>query len=113
MNAITELKRITILEHLPGPKLAITWDDQPRMVIDFTSLIRSRADLAPLADESLFKKARIGERRRVVEWPTPADEDGEPLLDIDAETLFDIASHQSHHDLLHRILGYITKARRH
>lgn len=100
------LKKIAVLETLKGHKLAVTWDDAPKAVIDFTSMIQSRGDLRRLKDDSEFRKARIGERRRSIEWPDAVDELG--MIDIDAETLFDISRQQSNAAFLHRIVDFIT-----
>jgi hypothetical protein len=57
-------------------------------LVSVADLVRAGRIFTPLQDEAVFNRVRIGEGGRVVEWPEPADDDGNALIDIDAEALY-------------------------
>jgi hypothetical protein len=88
------LRRIKSAEARPGRRLAVAWDRGASVVIDFSDMIEKGGVFAPLADASTFNAVRVGENRRVVEWPEPKDDLGYPIIEIDAESLIAKAQQQ-------------------
>ena len=50
--------------------------------------------LAPLKDAQIFSTARVGERGRWIEWPNQARPGDEPLVEIDADALYEMGMSQ-------------------
>ena len=88
------LRRIKSAEARPGFRLAVAWDRGAGVVIDFSDMIKKGGVFAPLADPNKFNAVRVGENRRVVEWPEPKDDLGYPVIEIDAESLIAKAQQQ-------------------
>lgn len=106
----TTWKRVTAIEPRSGYKLMVTWEDAPAMLVSLADRVKGGRIFAPLADEHVFSRARIGEHGRIVEWPEPHDAEGHPLIDVDAETLLQIALQQRteswFHRLVHQFIGH-------
>lgn len=64
------------------------------MTVDLTEMITRGGVFANLRENNNFSKVRIGENNRVLEWPIPKDNNGNPIIEIDAESLFYMASRQ-------------------
>jgi hypothetical protein len=82
------------VEAKPGFRLVVTSEDGDAVLLDFNAVLRRGGVFKSLRDEALFRRVRLGERHRTIEWPEPADPDGAPLIDIDAESLFMMAAEQ-------------------
>ena len=83
---------LSSVEPQPDYRLRVTWKDGPTYTFDFRKIFGSGpAFEALLRDEALFRKVRIDEWGRTIEWPEPADEHGDPLIDFGAESLLRIA----------------------
>jgi len=89
------LRRIRSVDPKPGFRLALTWDKGASSTVDLSDMISKGGVFQPLAEKSVFAAVRIGENNRVIEWPAPADEDGDPIISIDADALFEKASRQT------------------
>ena len=98
---------IRSVEAKPGYKLAITWERGPQATIDFTDTIQKGGVFAALKSNRLFAKVRIASTRRKIEWPEPTAKFGGPMIDIDSESLFEMASEQRTSSLLHRLWSLI------
>jgi hypothetical protein len=103
----TTLRRIKSIEPRPGHKLLVTWDDVPPMLVSFADHVRRGRIFSFLQDEAEFAKARIGDRRRTVEWLDPNDQGAGPLIDVDAETLLLMANQQRSEGLFRRLLHLV------
>jgi hypothetical protein len=90
----TGLRKIERVTAKRGYKLSVMWTDGQQLLVDFSTDIKGGRVWAPLADETLFSKARVSHDGHAVEWPEPADDDGEPRIDIDAEGLYRLAVQQ-------------------
>jgi len=101
----TPQRRIKAVEPRPGYRVAVTWDDLSPMVVSFADYVRRGGVFTPLVDENMFAEVRVGERRRTIEWPNPHGDDGEPLIDVDAETLLQMALHQKTESWFHRLVN--------
>jgi hypothetical protein len=88
------MKKIEAIEPRKGYRIAITWEDNGQMILSLAEDIRRGGVFEALRDERLFAKVRIGQRRRSIEWPEPKDENGEPIIGIDADALFQLAGQQ-------------------
>jgi hypothetical protein len=111
--AMTELPRfIRSLEAKPGYKLSLAWEGGPQATVDLTDMIQRGGVFEELRNEKLFSQVRISEDRRKIEWPEPQDQDGEPLIDIDAESLHYIATQQRGNILMNRLFSMLDKARK-
>jgi len=64
------------------------------MIVDLSHMVQRGGIFTELRDEQKFALVRIGERNRVVEWPTPSDNLGYPIIDIDAESLYVMGAQQ-------------------
>jgi Protein of unknown function (DUF2442) len=105
--AMTELQPprfIRSVEPKPGYRLAIAWERGPQTTVDMTDLIQKGGVFEALRNEKVFMQVHLSENRRKIEWPEPRDEDGEPIIDIDAESLFYIATEQRSNQLFNRLI---------
>jgi hypothetical protein len=91
------------VEARPGYKLTVSWERGPQATIDFSETIQKGGVFAALKSPRVFAKVRIDPTRRKIEWPEPSARFGEPLIDIDAESLFEMAGEQRTTSLLHRL----------
>lgn len=88
------LLRLRAVEPMPGFRLNVAWDQGEPAVVDLAPILDHGTVFLPIKDPALFERVRIGPRSRSVEWPEPTDEDGCPLLGLDAETLLTMAREQ-------------------
>ena len=96
MTSVTEgaaLPKIRSLRVRQRHRLEVQLDDSPVMIIDMSDLIADGTAFEPLRDMDLFSTARIGERRRTVEWPDPIDPN-RILVDYCADALLQKAKVQ-------------------
>ena len=87
-------RRIKSVTARPGYRLTIGFDRGSARSVDLSDMISKGGVFSPLSDNAAFAAVRIGENSRTVEWPVPADEDGDPLIAIDADALFDKSERQ-------------------
>lgn len=73
MDTPASLPKIRAIKVLSRHRIQITWDDNKISHADMGDLIAEGNAFAPLKDQDLFATARIGERRRTIEWPDPTD----------------------------------------
>jgi len=97
------MRRIKSVEPKPGYRLVVTWDDVAPLVVSFVEQVKLGRIFTPLADEGIFARVRVASDRRTVEWPEPTDDDGEPLIDVDAETLLSMALEQRTESWFYRL----------
>ncbi len=110
---MTEAPRfIRSVEAKPGYKLSIAWERGPQTTVDMTDMIQKGGVFEALRNEKVFQQVRLSETRRKVEWPEPRDEDGDPLIDIDAESLFYIANGQRSNQFFNRLVTTIRSLER-
>lgn len=91
------------VEAKAGHKLVVSWERGPQATIDFSETIQKGGVFAALKSPRLFAKVRVDPTRRKIEWPEPTAQFGEPLIDIDAESLFEMAGEQRTASLLQRL----------
>jgi hypothetical protein len=84
MSAVRKIKSV---EAKPNYVLSILWE-RGETQVDLSEFIKRGGVFAPLSDFSKFERVRLTEIKTGVEWPQPADEDGYPIISIDAEALF-------------------------
>jgi hypothetical protein len=97
------LPTLRAIEPKPGFRLTITWARGAQNTVDFRDTIQRGGVFAALADEKLFTRVRMTADRRKIEWPDPCDEFGEPVIDIDAESLLVMARIQSRDSAMQRL----------
>jgi hypothetical protein len=103
---MTEAPRlIRNIEPKSGYKVTIAWEGSPQSTVDLTDMIQKGGVFEALRNEKVFLEARVSENRRKIEWPEPADKEGEPLIDIDAESLHYLATQQRGVSLIDRLIG--------
>jgi len=89
------LRKIKAVDAKPGYRLAVLWEKGPASIIDLSDMISKGGVFQALAEKQAFASVRIGENSRVIEWPSPADDEGYPIISIDADALFEKASVQT------------------
>ena len=72
----------------------MAWDRGQASLVDLSDMISKGGVFAELSDQATFSAVRVGENDRVVEWPEPRDESGNPVIGIDADALFEKAKSQ-------------------
>jgi hypothetical protein len=82
-----ELPRISAIEPFGRFELRVHLTDFDPFAVDFSSTIDQGGVFSSLADMDTFRAVRIGRNHRVVEWPIPEDNEGNPIIEIDAESL--------------------------
>jgi hypothetical protein len=82
-----DLPRIRAIEPLGRFELMVHLTDFDPFAVDFSSTIAQGGVFSSLADMDIFRAVRIGRNHRVVEWPIPKDNEGNPIIEIDAESL--------------------------
>ncbi len=93
MSGMT-LRRIKSVDARSGYRLAVAWDRGQTSIVDLSDMISKGGVFKDLADKSSFAAVRVGENNRVVEWPSPKDDMGYPIIEIDADALFEKYSRQ-------------------
>jgi hypothetical protein len=102
--AMTDAPRfIRSVEAKPGYKLTITWERGPQTTLDMTEMVQRGGVFEALKNEKVFMEVRLVGNRRKIEWPEPRDEDGEPIIDIDGESLFHIATEQASQQFINQV----------
>jgi len=73
----------TAVEALPGYRLALTFDDGTRGVVDCTPWLYERETglFAPLRDPVLFAQVYVNHEFGIIEWPNGADVAPETLYE--------------------------------
>jgi hypothetical protein len=87
----------------------VTWEDATTLPVSFSDRIRLGRIFAPLGDPIKFADVRVREGGRILEWPEPADDDGEPLIDVDADALFDMDVEQRKEGWFHRLMTHFVR----
>jgi hypothetical protein len=83
------LRRIASVAPQSDYRLAIAWDSGPSMIVSLADLIKKGGVFEVLKDREKFSAARVDERQRVIEWPEPRNDQGYPLIEIDADALYE------------------------
>jgi hypothetical protein len=94
MTDATSLRRIRSVEARSGYRVVVAWDTGRPLIIDLSDMISRGGVFAALSDHSKFSAVRVGDSQRVIEWPEPMDDLGDPVVEIDAEALFEKANDQ-------------------
>lgn len=85
------MRKIERVVAKPDYKLSVMWTDGQQMNIDLSHDIKASGIWQNLADPEVFQEVRVAANEYAIEWPTPADDDGEPLIDIDSDGLYWLA----------------------
>jgi hypothetical protein len=80
--------RVTAIEARLGYCLVITYADGREIAVDLSDVVRRGGAFKPLQDERLFSLAQVNRSGDGIEWPEPRDERGEPLIGIDAASIY-------------------------
>lgn len=88
------LRKIEQVTARPDYKISVMWTDGAQVTIDLSNDVKGSGVWRALLDYTLFQKVRVAPSGYAIEWGAPADEDGEPLLDIDSEGIFWLAAQQ-------------------
>jgi hypothetical protein len=90
-----DLAKIRGVEPRPNHHVVVYWAMGGQSTIDLSDKIRLGGIYAAISDAAKFRAVRVGERKRTIEWPEPSDEDGHPIIEIDAEALRFMEQHQT------------------
>jgi Protein of unknown function (DUF2442) len=93
MESAAILPKIRAIKAMSRHRLQITWDDNKISNFDMSDTISEGNAFSALRDQDLFATARIGERRRTIEWPDPLDP-SRVLVDYCADSLREKAERQ-------------------
>jgi hypothetical protein len=86
--ASATLPSINEVSPLPGYCLRVRIENRPiPIIVSFAELISQGGVFSGLRDKGVFENVRVGARRRTIYWPKPCDSDGDPIIEIDAESL--------------------------
>ena len=77
--------RLKAVEALANRRLALTFINDQRFVLDLSADIRSHPGLKPLQDTTVFTQAQIGDAGWTVEWLDPDIQLGADTLYLDAQ----------------------------
>jgi hypothetical protein len=102
-----QLRRIRSISYRPPYRLTIAWDEGSPMSVDFSELVGTGV-FAPLKETEIFSMARVGERGRWIEWPNQDRPGDEPLVEIDADALYEMGMGQRARSTLQQILQRVT-----
>jgi hypothetical protein len=91
---MSAIRKIRSVEAKPNYILAINWE-RGGAAVDLSDFIKRGGVFEPLSDVAKFELVRLTENKTGVEWPYPADEDGYPIVSIDAEALFVLSVSQN------------------
>jgi len=90
------LPRIESVKPLPNYRLEVfLMGEGHPFIVSLSDRIARGGVFSSLRDPQTFARVRIGERRRTIYWPKPHDVRGDPVIDIDAESLLAEAERQS------------------
>jgi hypothetical protein len=79
------------------------------MSVDFSDLVGTGV-FAPLKDAEIFATASVGERGRWIEWPDNARPGDEPLVEIDADALYEMGMRQRAQSALQQLIRRISSS---
>jgi uncharacterized protein DUF2442 len=102
-----QLRRIRSIVYRAPYRLTIAWDEGAPMSVDFSDLVGTGV-FAPLKDTGIFSTARVGERGRWIEWPDQVRPGDEPIVEIDADALYEMGMSQRARSTLQQILNRLT-----
>jgi hypothetical protein len=90
------LPRIRVVIPLPDYCLGISLEGQKRgFIVSLAGMIAKGGVFKGIEDNSTFEAVRIDARRRAMFWPRPLTPEGEPMIDIDADALVEMARSQA------------------
>lgn len=93
-----DIHRILTVRAVGAQAVSVAWDDGRTSTVDLTELIAGTPVLAPLRDETLFRRVQVGEDGWEIVWPTisasSAGSAGEDAA-VDAHHLERLAMEQS------------------
>jgi len=98
--------RIRAVEARADYRLVVQYETGENIDISLGGAIRQGGVFEPLRDQRLFSRVRIGEARDKVEWPEPKDKFGEPMVDVDAESLWYMHADQQHMTAFQRLVSF-------
>lgn len=85
------LHPIERVDPLPGYRLRVWWRGGGQSLIDFSADVANGPVWEPLRDERLFAKVQVIDDGGAIEWPEPRRGNGWPVVDIDADGLWETA----------------------
>ncbi|MEF3695845.1 helix-turn-helix domain-containing protein [Desulfolutivibrio sp.] len=90
-----DIHRILTVRAVGAQAVSVAWDDGRTSTVDLAALIAGTPVLAPLRDETLFRRVQVGEDGWEIVWPVgPAGSVGEDAA-VDAHHLERLAMEQS------------------
>jgi hypothetical protein len=101
--------RILAVEAKAGYRLAVVFVGDRHVEVDLSDMIQRGGVFVSLRDAALFARVRLGAAKDKVEWPEPRDSYGEPMVDIDAESLFHLSMQQRSKSIMQRMIDFLEK----
>jgi hypothetical protein len=101
MTDVGNLPKMRSVKALENYVLQIQWDSGLVTTVDLSDMIAAGGVFTFLRDEKNLGQAKLGARRRTVEWVEP----GQDVVDMDADTLLQMAQDQMFFKRLARALG--------
>jgi len=90
------LARIRAIVPLPDYCLGVALEGKKiGFVVSLAEIIAKGGVFKGIENKHAFEAVRIDGRRRAIFWPRPLTPDGEPMIDIDADALVEMARSQS------------------
>jgi hypothetical protein len=80
--------RVIATNARPDYGLAITYADGCEITVDLSDVILRGGAFKALQDKRLFSLVKPSPCGDGIEWPEPKDRHGEPLISIDAESIY-------------------------
>ena len=88
------LHPIDRIEPRPGYRVLVFWKDGGQSLVDFSDDVAHGPIFETLRDERKFARVRLVKKGTVIEWPEPVRNNGDPMIDIDADGLWYMAQAQ-------------------
>jgi hypothetical protein len=90
------LPRIRAVLPLPEYCLGVALEGQRGgFVVSLADMIAKGGVFKGIENKNVFESVRVDGRRRAIFWPRPLTPDGEPMIDIDADALVEMARSQA------------------
>jgi hypothetical protein len=87
MTDFPPFRKILSVEERPGYRLMLGWGGGRESIVDLSDMISRGGVFAALSDRDKFAAVRVGEKGRLIEWPEPKDDLGDPMIEIDTAAL--------------------------
>jgi len=106
----TQLRQIKSIEARSSFRIIVNWEAGPSLLVDLSQFVLRGGVFEALRNEEIFSAVRIGENGALIEWPTPSDTMGYPIIDIDAEALYVLGMQQRQLANVQRALSAAAKS---